>query len=114
MLKKYMTPTNIGIFGIIVVLPMLYIAYDVVKTSFFGAKIGEACQQSTDCNGAGAWCLPSDDGKPRVCSRTCANDASCPSGWKCGDSGYTRSVKFASGSSTGKVGVNVCLPASAR
>jgi len=108
MANRIFTRTNIIIFGVIVVLPMLYIAYDVVKSSFFGAEIGEACTDGGDCKGAGAWCVKSADNKTHYCTRACAGDSSCPTKWTCGDSGYTTSVKFASGSSTGKRAVNVC------
>ena len=108
MQNRIFTRTNIIIFGVIVVLPMLYIAYDVIKSSFFGAEIGEACTDGGDCKGSGAWCMKSADGKARYCTHACAADAACPSKWTCGDSGFTSSVKFGSGSSTGKRPVNVC------
>ncbi|MDB4942954.1 MAG: hypothetical protein JWP97_2488 [Labilithrix sp.] len=108
MLKKFLTPTNI-IIGGLVLATMLYLAFDFVRTNYFGSEIGEACKTSSDCKGGGnTWCLEKADKSGRYCSTACAGNGNCPAKWSCGDSGYTKQMQYKSGATGMKTAVNVC------
>lgn len=112
--KGIFSKTNIIIFGGLFVLPMIYIGFTFVRTRYFGAEQGAACSTASDCKGAGAWCMKAPDGSSSFCTHACGTAKSCPEGWACGDSGYTRSWKTSSGTSMGKTPVNVCWQATGK
>ncbi len=105
--KELFSKTNIIIFGG-AALVMLYIAFVFVKATYFGANLGDACSQATDCKAAVPWCMKEPEGTAKFCSHACVSDAACPAGWTCGDSGYDQVLS----KSTGPVGIahglNVC------
>ena len=105
--KKILSPFNLIIAGI-VALVMLYLAFDFVKTRYFGAKMGEPCKEASDCNGGRSWCMETADKTGRYCTHECVVQTACPASWTCGDSGYTRQTRYSNGSTGMERPVNVC------
>jgi hypothetical protein len=105
-IKKIFSPTNLIIAGVFALI-MLYVAFDAVKRNYFGAKMGEPCNEASDCNGR-SWCMETADKKGRYCTHDCVSQAACPATWTCGDSGFSSQLRFSNGATGVKKPVNVC------
>lgn len=70
-----------GFLGLVVTLAILAGAYYAYRT-YFGAKAGEACNDSSDCAAlTGVQCLRDPSGS--YCTPLCQTDRDCPTSWFC-------------------------------